>query len=40
MLSLIGIVIVVIGFVLRINPLLVVMIAGIATGIAGGLSPG
>ncbi|HMI55222.1 MAG TPA: DUF969 domain-containing protein [Gemmatimonadaceae bacterium] len=37
MLSLIGIVIVVIGFVLRINPLLVVTIAGIATGIAGGL---
>ena len=39
MLSLIGIVIVVIGFVLRINPLLVVMIAGIATGIASGLGP-
>ncbi|HMG00428.1 MAG TPA: DUF969 family protein, partial [Gemmatimonadaceae bacterium] len=39
MLSLIGIVIVVIGFVLRINPLLVVMTAGIATGIASGLGP-
>jgi uncharacterized membrane protein len=39
MLSLIGIVIVVIGFVLRINPLLVVMIAGIATGVASGLGP-
>lgn len=37
MLSLIGIVIVVIGFILRINPLLVVTIAGIATGLAGGL---
>ena len=39
MLTLIGIVIVVIGFVLRINPLLVVTIAGLATGIASGLSP-
>jgi len=39
MLTLVGIVIVVIGFVLRINPLLVVTIAGLATGIAGGLSP-
>jgi uncharacterized membrane protein len=39
MLSLIGIVIVVIGFILRINPLLVVMTAGIATGIASGLGP-
>jgi uncharacterized membrane protein len=37
--SLIGIVIVVIGFVLRINPLLVVTVAGLATGVAGGLSP-
>ncbi len=36
MLSLIGVVIVVIGFVLRINPLLVVTVAGIATGIASG----
>jgi uncharacterized membrane protein len=39
MFTLIGIVIVVIGFVLRINPLLVVTIAGLATGIAGGLGP-
>src|SRR5438046_5644083 len=38
MLTLIGIAIVVVGFVLRINPLLVVTIAGLATGIAGGLS--
>ena len=35
--SLIGIAIVVVGFVLRINPLLVVTVAGIATGIASGL---
>src|SRR2546430_15037527 len=39
MLSLIGIVIVVIGFVLRINPLLVVTVAGLATGLASGLGP-
>jgi uncharacterized membrane protein len=39
MFTLIGIVIVVIGFVLRINPLLVVTVAGLATGIAGGLGP-
>lgn len=39
MLPLIGIVIVVIGFVLRINPLLVVTVAGIATGVASGLDP-
>ncbi len=39
MLTLIGIVIVVIGFVLRINPLLVVTVAGLATGIASGLGP-
>src|SRR3989454_11352256 len=38
MLTLSGIAIVVVGFVLRINPLLVVTIAGLATGIAGGLS--
>lgn len=37
MLPLVGVVIVVIGFVLRINPLLVVTVAGLATGIAGGL---
>ena len=39
MLTLIGVAIVVVGFVLRINPLLVVTTAGIATGIAGGLGP-
>ena len=39
MLTLIGIVIVVIGFVLRMNPLLVVTVAGLATGIASGLGP-
>src|SRR5438309_1124996 len=39
MFSLSGIVIIVIGFVLRINPLLVVTVAGLATGIAGGLGP-
>ena len=39
MFSLIGIVVVVVGFVLRINPLLVVTVAGLATGIASGLAP-
>src|SRR2546423_13286242 len=39
MLTLVGIVIVVIGFVLRMNPLLVVTVAGLATGIASGLGP-
>lgn len=39
MLTLIGIAIVVIGFVLRMNPLLVVTVAGLATGIASGLGP-
>jgi uncharacterized membrane protein len=39
MLTLIGVLIVVIGFALRINPLLVVAVAGIATGVAGGLDP-
>ncbi|MHB8424036.1 MAG: DUF969 domain-containing protein [Gammaproteobacteria bacterium] len=39
MLTLIGILIVVVGFTLRVNPLLVVTAAGIATGVAGGLSP-
>ena len=37
MLTLIGIVIVVAGFLLRLNPLLVVTCAGIATGLASGL---
>jgi uncharacterized membrane protein len=36
-LPLIGVVVVVIGFVLRINPLLVVTVAGLVTGIASGL---
>jgi uncharacterized membrane protein len=36
---LVGVVIVIVGFVLRLNPLLVVTVAGIATGLAGGLDP-
>jgi len=36
MLTLIGILIVVVGFALRLNPLLVVTVAGLATGIASG----
>ena len=39
MLPLIGILIVVVGFVLRVNPLLVVAVAGLATGLASGLHP-
>ena len=39
MLSLIGIVLVVVGFALRLNPLLVVTVAGLATGLASGLGP-
>lgn len=39
MLILIGILIVVVGFALRLNPLLVVTIAGIATGLASGKGP-
>jgi uncharacterized membrane protein len=35
---LVGVVIVIVGFVLRLNPLLVVTVAGIATGLAGGLN--
>jgi uncharacterized membrane protein len=38
-LSLIGILIVVAGFALRLNPLLVVTVAGLATGLASGLGP-
>jgi len=34
---LVGVAIVIVGFVLRLNPLLVVTVAGIATGLAGGL---
>ena len=39
MFTLIGILIVVVGFALRINPLLVVTVAGLATGIVSGLGP-
>jgi uncharacterized membrane protein len=39
MLTLIGILIVVAGFALRLNPLLVVTVAGLATGLASGLGP-
>ena len=39
MLTLVGVAIVMIGFVLRMNPLLVVTVAGLATGIASGLGP-
>lgn len=39
MLTLIGILIVVVGFALRLNPLLVVTIAGIATGLVSGKGP-
>jgi uncharacterized membrane protein len=39
MLVLVGLLIVVVGFVLRINPLLVVTCAGLAAGLASGLSP-
>lgn len=39
MLTLVGVYIVVIGFVLRINPLLVVTLAGLVTGLASGLGP-
>jgi len=39
MLTLVGVLIVIAGFALRANPLLVVTVAGIATGLAGGLDP-
>jgi len=39
MLSIIGVLIVVVGFVLRFNPLLVVTVAGIVTGLAAGKDP-
>ncbi|MEO7361441.1 MAG: DUF969 family protein, partial [Gemmatimonadaceae bacterium] len=39
MLSLIGILIVVAGFALRLNPLLVVTVAGISTGLVSGRGP-
>jgi uncharacterized membrane protein len=38
-LSLIGIVIVVVGFMARMNPLLVVTVAALVTGVAGGMGP-
>ena len=38
MLPLIGILVVVVGFALRLNPLLVVTVAGITTGVASGQS--
>ena len=39
MLTLIGVLVVVVGFAFRFNPLLVVVVAGVATGLAGGLGP-
>lgn len=39
MLSLIGIAIVVVGFMARMNPLLVVTVAALVTGVAGGMGP-
>jgi uncharacterized membrane protein len=39
MLTLIGVLIVIVGFALRLNPLLVVSVAGIATGLAAGMGP-
>ena len=36
---LIGVALVVIGFALRINPLLVVTVSGIVTAVIGGISP-
>jgi uncharacterized membrane protein len=37
--TLIGVAIVIVGFMLRLNPLLVVTVAGIATGLASGMGP-
>ncbi|MDP3854873.1 DUF969 domain-containing protein [Phenylobacterium sp.] len=39
MLSLIGILVVVVGFMARLNPLLVVTVAALVTGVAGGMGP-
>jgi uncharacterized membrane protein len=39
MLVLLGVVLVVVGFALRLNPMLVVTVAGLATGLLGGMSP-
>jgi uncharacterized membrane protein len=38
-LTLIGVLVVVVGFAIRLNPLLVVTVAGLATGLASGLGP-
>jgi uncharacterized membrane protein len=39
MLVLLGVLVVVVGFALRLNPMLVVTVAGVVTGLLGGLSP-
>ena len=39
MLVLLGVVVVVVGFALRLNPMLVVTVAGLVTGLLGGMSP-
>lgn len=39
MLTLVGIAVVIVGFALRANPLLVVTVAALATGLAGGIDP-
>jgi uncharacterized membrane protein len=39
MLTLIGVVILIVGFAIRLNPLVVVCVAGIATGLAAGMAP-
>ena len=39
LLPLVGVLVVVLGFVARINPLIVVIAAALASGIAGGLEP-
>ncbi|ACZ18674.1 protein of unknown function DUF969 [Thermanaerovibrio acidaminovorans DSM 6589] len=39
MIKLVGVVIVVVGLLLRFNPLLVVLVAGFATGLVGGMGP-
>lgn len=39
MLVLLGVVVVVVGFALRLNPMLVVTVAGLATGLLGGMTP-
>jgi uncharacterized membrane protein len=39
MLVLLGVVVVIVGFALRLNPMLVVTVAGLVTGLLGGMSP-